>query len=131
MVAAKSRMELLMPYLACAGGVGCIILIPSLSRAVRKDFAVAALLHPQYVQAHYDRALAEYRTGNLVAADGEVGETLKLDGSYAKAYFLRGAIRLRQGDSVAAKGLFERAARASNDPVLRSLCTQIVEQIGA
>jgi Flp pilus assembly protein TadD len=92
---------------------------------------MAALLHPQYTQAHYDKALAEYRTGNLVAADKEAGEALKLSSTYAKAYFLRGAIRLRQGDGEGARQQFESAERLASDPVLKSLCAQIIAQIGA
>jgi len=96
-----------------------------------EQFTVAALLHPQYVQAHYDKALALYRTGNLVAADQEAGAALKLSNSFAKAYFLRGAIRLRQGDDSDAKSQFEQAAKYTGDPVLKSLCGQIIAQIGA
>ena len=88
------------------------------------------MLHPQYTQAHYNLALAEYRTGNLVAAQNEALAALKLNPTYAKAYFLRGAILLRQGDPASAKGLFETAARYSTDPVLTNLCRQIIEQIG-
>ncbi|MBC5823716.1 MAG: tetratricopeptide repeat protein [Candidatus Eremiobacteraeota bacterium] len=100
------------------------------SNEAAKNFAVATLLHPAYVQAHYDLALAEYRSGNLVAADKEAGEALKLSGSYAKVYFLRGAIRLRQGDGAHARAEFGRAARLATDPVLKSLCDQIIAQIG-
>ncbi|MBV8282881.1 MAG: tetratricopeptide repeat protein [Candidatus Eremiobacteraeota bacterium] len=95
-----------------------------------KDFTVASLLHPQYTQAHYNLALAEYRTGNLVAAESEAAAALKLNAAYAKAYFLRGAISLRQGDAPTAKTLFETAARYTSDPVLKSLCRQIIAQIG-
>ncbi|MDQ2817978.1 MAG: tetratricopeptide repeat protein [Candidatus Eremiobacteraeota bacterium] len=101
------------------------------SSEAAKNFAVATLLHPAYVQAHYDLALAEYRSGNLVAADKEAGEALKLSDSYAKAYFLRGAIRLRQGDSGHARDQFRLAENLATDGVLKSLCNQIIAQIGS
>ena len=56
---------------------------------------------------------------------------MKLNASFAKAYFLRGAIRLRQGNNNEAKAAFETAAKLAGDPVLKSLCTQIIAQIGA
>ncbi len=66
---------------------------------------------PQYTQAHYNLALAEYRTGNLVAAQDEALAALKLNNADAK-------------------GLFEIAARDTTDPVLKTLCRQIIAQIG-
>jgi Flp pilus assembly protein TadD len=66
-----------------------------------------------------------------VAADKEANEALKLNNNYAKAYFLRGAIRLRQGDGSGARQQFESAERLSPDPVMKSLCAQIISQIGA
>jgi predicted negative regulator of RcsB-dependent stress response len=66
----------------------------------------------------------------LVGADNELGAALRLNSSFAKAYFLRGAIRLRQGDNNEARGQFESAAKTAADPVLKSLCAQIIAQIG-
>jgi hypothetical protein len=43
---------------------------------------------------------------------------------------LRGAISLRQGNEAAARTLFETAERDTTDPVLKTLCHQIIAQLG-
>ena len=48
---------------------------------------------PQYTQAHYNLALAEYRTGNLVAAQDEALAALKLNNADAKGLILRSGAR--------------------------------------
>jgi tetratricopeptide (TPR) repeat protein len=98
----------------------------------RSDFS--SLLHndPQYAVAHYDLGVIEAREGRYDEAQRELQTALELAPGYARARFALGTVLLHQGDRVAARASFDRAAAdASDDPALRGLAISMRDAIAA
>ena len=90
------------------------------------DFSQLLKSDPRYAVAHYDLGVAETRLSRYVDAATEFNAALALSPTYARARFALGTVLLHQGDRVAARAAFDRAAHdASDDPSLQGLATEM------
>jgi tetratricopeptide (TPR) repeat protein len=90
------------------------------------DFSQLLKADPRYAVAHYDLGVAETRLSRYGDAANEFNAALALSPTYARARFALGTVLLHQGERVAAREAFDRAARdASDDPSLQGLATEM------